>query len=316
MQGADVILQSSDIVSFRVHKLVLAISSPLFKDMFSLPQPRDAEVIDGLPVVRVSEDAEVLHSLLTVLYPIPFVITDSYEKTLDLLSASQKYDMATVLSTVRSEIGHQLPTTEAAFRAYAIAYSKQLGPEMETAARLTLDHPMTFEVITDNLPLFEGSALRDLARFRKRCCDNILSFFVGFIDGSDSLSKIWFGCEHHSPHQRRAKKERLSAWLRILILQYIKSLRETYTNTLPKPSSLREKVFAPLRTHISRLNCSSCSTVYAMEGEAVHDRLYRGTSKARDEVHMYLSLLPRCGFHVICRNPSDLTLEHQTHPKI
>lgn len=90
MQGADVVLRSSDLVCFHVHKLVLTISSPFFNDMFSLPQPRDDEVIDGLPVVYMSEDAEVMHSLLTVLYFIPSMLPDSYEKTLDLLSASQK----------------------------------------------------------------------------------------------------------------------------------------------------------------------------------------------------------------------------------
>ncbi|KAH9058188.1 hypothetical protein EDB87DRAFT_1832636 [Lactarius vividus] len=190
LPGADIILRSSDLVSFYVHKSILAMSSPFFTDLFSLPQPPDGEAIGGLPVVHVSEDAELLHSLFTVLYPIPSVIPDSYEKALALLSASQKYSMTTVLSTIRSEIGRQLPTTEDAFRAYAIACSKQLIPEIETAARLTLDHPMTFEVIADALPFFEGSALSDLVRFRKRCRDNLVSFFEGFVDGSDSLSRI------------------------------------------------------------------------------------------------------------------------------
>ncbi|KAH9058184.1 hypothetical protein EDB87DRAFT_941903 [Lactarius vividus] len=116
MQGADVIFRSSDHVSFRVHKLILAISSPFFTDLFSLPQPPDDEVIEGLPVVQVSEDAELLHGLFTVFYPIPLAIPDSYEKTLALLAASQKYNMTTVLSAVRSEIGRQLPTTEEPYR--------------------------------------------------------------------------------------------------------------------------------------------------------------------------------------------------------
>ncbi|KAH9007872.1 hypothetical protein EDB84DRAFT_1426188, partial [Lactarius hengduanensis] len=135
MQGADVILQSPDLVSFRVHKSILAISSPFFTDLFSLPQPPNDAVIDGLPIVQVSENAELLHSLLTVIYPIPSVIPDSYEKTLALLAALEKYNMDIALPPVRSEIGRQLPTTEEAFRAYAIASSKRLIPEMETTAR-------------------------------------------------------------------------------------------------------------------------------------------------------------------------------------
>ena len=284
MRGADVILRSSDLVSFRVHKSILAISSPFFHDMFCLPQPLDSEVVDGLPIVHVSEDAEILHSLLTALYPITSVIPDSYEKGLALLAASQKYHMDTVLSTLRLEIGRHLPTTEAAFRVYAIASGKQLIPEMESAARLTLSHPMTFEAIGNALSLFEGSALSDLIRFRKRCHGNLLSFFGGFVNGSDSISKIWVDCP--KTKHSRSDKITLSGWIVDFIRQYTESLEETYVNTLIKPSSLRKEFVKALRTHISSKNCSSCATLYAMEGEAFHDRLYRRISKARDNVRI------------------------------
>ncbi|KAH9020954.1 hypothetical protein EDB85DRAFT_2152720 [Lactarius pseudohatsudake] len=285
LPGADVILRSSDLISFHVHKSILAISSPFFTDLFSLPQPPDGEVIGGLPVVQVSEDAELLYSLFTVLYPIPSEIPDSYEKALALLSASQKYNMTTVQSTIRSEIGRQLPTTEAAFRAYAIAYSKQLIPEIETTARLTLDHPMTFEVIADALPLFEGSALSDLVRFRKRCRDNFVSFFDGFVDGSDNLSSIWFGCQKTKRPLSASQNDKavLAGWLCDLILQHTKSLKGSYTHPLPNPSSLREDFVVALRAHVSGTSCPSCSRLGATEGVAFYDQLTRRISEVRDE---------------------------------
>ncbi|KAI9450621.1 hypothetical protein BJY52DRAFT_1215423, partial [Lactarius psammicola] len=221
MQGADVILRSFDLVSFRVHKLILAISSPFFSDTFSLSQPRDddSEVFDDLqvPFVRVSADAEVLHSLLTRLYPIPSVILDSYENALTVLAAAQKYNM--------------------------------LIPEMEAAAWLTLDHPMTFEVIADALPLFNSLALSDLIHFRKRCRDYLLSLFEGFVEGSDDLSKIWCSCGKTKgpPLPPQSDKAILAGWLRDLFLRHTESLEQTYTNTLPKPSSLRKEIVAALR---------------------------------------------------------------------
>jgi hypothetical protein len=228
MQGADIILQSSDLVSFRVHKSILAMSSPFFNDMFSLPQPRDGPVIDGLSIVHVPEDAELLHSLLTMLYPIPSVIPDSDEETLALLAALQKYGMAIALSSVRSEIGRQLPTDNP-FHVYAIASSKELIPEMEAAARLTLEQPMTFDVIANALPLFEGSALSDLVRFRKRCRDSLLSFFVGFANGNDSLSKSWCCRKTKRPHSAlQNDKGPLAGWLRDLFSRHVKNLRGTY----------------------------------------------------------------------------------------
>jgi BTB/POZ domain len=79
---ANIIIRSSDLVDFRVHKSVLAMASPFFKDLLSLPQPSDSETFDGLPVVQLSEDSELLNSLVSILYPPHPVIPKSYEKVL------------------------------------------------------------------------------------------------------------------------------------------------------------------------------------------------------------------------------------------
>ena len=289
MQGADVILQSSDLISFRVHKSILAISSPFFNDLFSLPQPQlhNGEVVDGLPVVRVPEDAEVLHSLLTLLYPIPSVISDSYEESLALLAVSEKYSMDTVSATVRSEM--VLPTTKAAFGAYAIASSKQLLPEMEAAARLTLDHPITFEILLDALPLFEGSALLDLVSFRKRCHDKLLSFLVGFVNGDDNLSTAWYGCRKTKrPHSALQSDEGiLAGWFHRLLFRHFKNLQETYTCPLPKASSLRKEYNEALRAHISATQCTFCSNLHATGGEALRDKWLRRVTDVRNCVRIF-----------------------------
>ncbi len=80
VSDANLILRSSDLVDFRVHKSVLAMVSPFFQDMLSLPQPSDSESADGLPVVRLTENSELLNSLISLLYPIPTVVPNTYEK--------------------------------------------------------------------------------------------------------------------------------------------------------------------------------------------------------------------------------------------
>ncbi|KAI0289283.1 hypothetical protein BC826DRAFT_867264, partial [Russula brevipes] len=135
---ADVTLQSSDLVKFNVHKAVLATSSPFFCDMFSLPQPSNDEPADELPTVPVPEDAAVLNSLISMLYPVPPEIPKSNDAILALLSAAQKYDMVTVQSSIRAEASRRAllsPPHANAFRMYAIACSRGLIPEMESAAR-------------------------------------------------------------------------------------------------------------------------------------------------------------------------------------
>jgi len=131
-----------------------------------------------------------------MLYPIPSELPASYDRILDLLAAAQKYEMDAVQSSIRAEVARgPSPTLDGAktFRAYAIASSSGLISEMDMAARLTLDQPMTFEHLGDELGLFEGRALRELAGFRKRCRDNLLSWFESFRIVSDP-SKIWVGC--------------------------------------------------------------------------------------------------------------------------
>ena len=204
---ADVVVQSSDFVNFRIHKAILASSSQFFKDMFSLPQPSDSETVDGLPVVRLSEDAELVRALVTVLYPTPPQIPTSYERVLALLAATQKYDMPFVQSSVRAEVMREwspAKTGAQAFRAFAIAFSNNLSPEIRTTARFTLDFPLTFESLGDELRLFRGSALRELAGFRKMCRDNIVTCLESFLDTHKGPSKIWVGCPKPSKPKPQA----------------------------------------------------------------------------------------------------------------
>ncbi|KAH9014702.1 hypothetical protein EDB85DRAFT_2157227 [Lactarius pseudohatsudake] len=150
MPDASIIVRSSDQATFRVHKSVLAMSSPFFKDLLSLPQPPDDELVDGLPVIQLSEDAGLLNSLISMLYPIPYVVPSSYEKVFALLAACQKYDMESVQSHIRAEIKRgkfPAPVKAEGFSACAIAGSLGLDPELEEASRLTGGHCATWFAI-------------------------------------------------------------------------------------------------------------------------------------------------------------------------
>ena len=182
---ADVVVRSSDRANFPVHKAILASSSPVFRDMFSLPQSPNNGTVDGLPVVDIPGDAEVVRSLITILYPIPSKIPASYERILALLAAAQKFDMGVVQSSIRDKVARRQPPVldgTQAFRAYTIASSRKLIPEMNMAASLTLDYPMTFEHLGDDLRLFTGCALHELVNFRKSCRDQLVSCFESFFD--------------------------------------------------------------------------------------------------------------------------------------
>jgi len=55
------------------------MASPVFRDMLSLPQT-DSESVDGIPVVQLDEDSELLNTLISILYPVSTVVPKSYEK--------------------------------------------------------------------------------------------------------------------------------------------------------------------------------------------------------------------------------------------
>jgi hypothetical protein len=260
------------------------MSSPFFDDMFSLPQPQpsDKDVVDGLPVVRLSEDAEVLNSLISMLYPIPSVLPNSYDKTLTLLAASQKYDMVGVQSRIRAEIQSKIfpaLTGPETFRSYAISSSGKLPSEIGELARLTLDFPMTFEYLCDELPSFEGRVSRDLVGFRKRCRDNLVSCFESFLR-LDQPFNIWTRCtDRRFSHSDTGTP----SWLTQLFQKHLNESREAFSKPFFDPRNIRGEYLSALQAHINSYSCISCTKVHALNGEtfckALEDRLTHALSE-------------------------------------
>ncbi|KAH9166774.1 hypothetical protein EDB89DRAFT_2232725 [Lactarius sanguifluus] len=295
LSEADIIVRTPDLTRFRSHKAILASSSSVLRNMLSLLQPPNSEMIDGLPVVDISEDAELVRSLITILYHIPSDLPASYDRILALLAAAQKYDMVTVQSCIRAEIARRpspARNESEAFRIYAIASSSRLTSEMETAALLTLDEPMTFEHLGDQLRLFEGPALHELFRFRKCCRDDLISCFKYFLDIDSGPSKIWVDCPQSvssaasvSVDQPRARPQNatptLPTWVHDIIKSQIEELKQGFTRPLINYSRIREKYLEVLREHAAPDRCTFCLGVHAMKGEWYCAQLEQALSQAR-----------------------------------
>ncbi len=276
MPNADVILQSSDLVNFRVHSSVLVASSPLFRDMFTLPQPQDGTrpAPYELPVVHLSEDAEVLNSLFSTLYPVPPEIPHSRDNILALLAAAKKYDMDAAQSAIRMEINRKglLSSTNAAevFQVYAVACNKGLIPEMESSARLSLAYPLTFESLGDALQSFEGWALRDLANFRRHSIRTFASNLKIFLECRSGPSKIWAGC--HGAETR-------PYWLSICLRTPNLEDPDSFTKPIPTTAQLCDMYFMALQVHIEQIDCNSCMRVHILRGKEYCEKL-KGVSES------------------------------------
>lgn len=90
----DIILRSANGVDFHVFKLILSLMSPVFKDMFTLPQ----NCVSSVPVITVTESSTTLESLLLLCYPAATPTFDSLDNAKAAIEAAKKYDMQAVLS--------------------------------------------------------------------------------------------------------------------------------------------------------------------------------------------------------------------------
>jgi hypothetical protein len=289
---ANIILQSSDHVNFPVHKSLLAMMSPVFKNLLSVSQSSESESIDGLPVVRLSENADVLNSLISILYPVRLVKPNSYEKLLNVLAACRKYGMNPSVYakfsnsiTFRSEIGP--------FGSYAIASSIGVISEIEFAGRRTLQYPMTLETLGDKLRLFTGSAaaLRNLTRFRRRCRDNLITCLESYLDvHAPGPSKIWVGCPHvmpRRPPQKSTSPAVLPTWLCQVLSQTRSDLKlKGFTHSLTDLSSgMSKKCLTAIQTHA---HCNFCMRVHATKGSTFYGGLEHALWQASYKVRTFL----------------------------
>ena len=95
---ADVVIRAAGTRDFRAHKCILSLTSPIFKDMFTVPQP-PTDTPGSLPHVDVTESAETWDTILRTIYPITTPVVASLEDLESLLLAAKKYEMRFVINS-------------------------------------------------------------------------------------------------------------------------------------------------------------------------------------------------------------------------
>lgn len=107
--NTDLVLKSSDDVMFYVHSLILKLSSPVFGDMLRIPRPPVSpnDLDDEVPVVDLTEPAEVLSLLLDIIYPGRGQLQNAnFGERLSLLqavgAAATKYDIWSALEAIKT----------------------------------------------------------------------------------------------------------------------------------------------------------------------------------------------------------------------
>jgi hypothetical protein len=121
-------------------------------------------------VVQLPESGEIVHYLLTFIFPVTPLVPSTPEEIMELLSVAHKYQMENALSHIRGIIARQnsLPTgLEPALRIYSLAQKYGLRPEALQTARTILNYPMTTEAF-DNMLDIPGTSLYELWKYYER----------------------------------------------------------------------------------------------------------------------------------------------------
>jgi BTB/POZ domain len=171
--GADIVLRSQDSHDIQVPKLYIVNSSPVLGELIrkALDPPSNTNAGESLPVVQLPESGEILHCLLTFIFPVTPRIPSTLEEIMELLSAAQKYQMGTALAHIRASVAQQnlLPTRlEPALRVYALAQKYGLRQEALQTARTISKYPMTIEDFDNKLDIMPGASLYELWKYHQR----------------------------------------------------------------------------------------------------------------------------------------------------
>ena len=174
--GSDIVLRSCDSHNFHVPKLYLVNSSPVLRELIQSisnssgfrrgPEPGRA----ALPVLKLPESGETLHSLLTFILPVVSILPSTSEKIMELLAVAQKYQMDSILAHIRCAMDPQFIRPDTALYIYFLAQKYGLHHDAVQAARATLCLPMALEELGDRLQFSDmtGAYLYELWKYHKR----------------------------------------------------------------------------------------------------------------------------------------------------
>ena len=131
---ADMVIRAAGTRDFRVHKLIISLVSPIFKDMFTIPHP-PTDTPGTLPHVDVDESAETWENILRTIYPMSNPVIDNLNNLGSLLLAAKKYEMEHIIETHKKGLENRVFILEDPLYLYAIACACGLDDQAKCVAK-------------------------------------------------------------------------------------------------------------------------------------------------------------------------------------
>ncbi|KDQ60473.1 hypothetical protein JAAARDRAFT_191850 [Jaapia argillacea MUCL 33604] len=254
---ADIILRSSDKIDFATFKTILSLSSPIFDDMFRLPQPSSdsgsqAEK-DGVAVVEMTENGKELEMLLRFCHPGERPPPESIEDATLAMAVAMKYQVDFMAAASKKRL-LELAVDEPA-RVFSIACLYKAKDLAIDSAKLALNkseatlfpnHPNS---IPSEFSLITARYIIHLLTYHRQCAAKMGSLTEAVING---IGQDWKpSCGHCG--SRGVANPTFS-------LQHWPDFRANIRSTLNlRPSSEALKELARTGGYSGSLLCGYCS---------------------------------------------------------
>ncbi|ESK85744.1 hypothetical protein Moror_2453 [Moniliophthora roreri MCA 2997] len=201
--SADIVLHTSDDTVFRVHRIILSLSSPFFKEMFTLPQSPPSATASSSSndsIIPIEENSQVLDCILRHLYPsceppqwnelgeIVPVVQAMIKYQMEETQAFQNI-MNSLLARANTDKRLPLvPTTAIGVLAIIYRFRDSMKKEwIEEAARAFLRLPFKMFNEQWDCPEFDyitGRGYRKLLVYHKQCSERIRTWSPRWSDST------------------------------------------------------------------------------------------------------------------------------------
>ncbi|KDR68189.1 hypothetical protein GALMADRAFT_146439 [Galerina marginata CBS 339.88] len=135
-EDGSIIIQATS-TQFRVHKSVLSRNSRFFRDLFTVPQPKNEPTIEGCAIVHVADDPDDWQHVLEILYDNVKAYKSTRVVSLPMISGmlrlGRKYELDHLREEAIERLREDLPPT-------LILWDSQFGPNNKRT------RPFTYEI--------------------------------------------------------------------------------------------------------------------------------------------------------------------------